>query len=131
MFRRGSTPDNHVRTEIGAVRPNDGAIFDFDLFEELFIRLECVENRPRHQARNISLNHRAVTEGETQSPPLKRNYLSNSQKRHNPLTILFQRSNRLRKVSFLCQAPILIQFRAMERSLFQGQSQRTTRELPR
>ena len=65
LIRRGqSFPDEDIRAEIGAIRPDEGPIFDAQFGEALVAEADLVEDRPGEQRSEVALDDSAIGQGE-------------------------------------------------------------------
>jgi len=71
VFGRHASPDQDIRTKVGAVRPDDGSALDMYGSEQGLVLTDRLNNRPMKKRRNISLDNLAICQGQTQPPSLQ------------------------------------------------------------
>jgi hypothetical protein len=70
-LRRCTTPDQHVRAQVGTVRPDDRPALGANPTETRGVIAHRLEDRPGQQSRYIPLNHRAIGQPQSQAQSLK------------------------------------------------------------
>ena len=66
LFRGKPAPDQHIRAQVGSVRPDDRAAVDPGLLEQGPILEDRHEHRTDEKGCNVALDHRSIGEREAE-----------------------------------------------------------------
>lgn len=127
--RRRSTPDEDVGTQIGAVTPDHRSALSADFSKSLWVLEQIFEDSPAHERTDIPVDHGIIGEVETQTKPLEGLDCANPDESHESVSLL-QGRDRSRQLAPACQPPVLPKGVAVQRSPFEDQGQRASRQLP-
>jgi len=102
-------PDDDVRAEVGAVRPDESTRLDADLAKTSLIGADRFKNGAAEKFRKIALDDRTVRQLETYSVMLEDLDLSDAYQRHrDPPSV--QRRDRVRYLTSLSELPVSPEF---------------------
>jgi len=88
MQRRGSTPDQNIWTQVGAVPPYNGSALNSDIAKHLWISSKLFEHRTAHQLGDIPFNDGIIREAKAKAKAFKRHYLPDTQQAHGGSPLL-------------------------------------------
>ena len=81
-----ATPNQHIRAEVSAVGPDDGAVFDADGSEVLVAVADEIEDRTIEQRRDVALDRRTVRQRQAEAKSIERRHRGDSfQLRHHDI----------------------------------------------
>ena len=83
MQRRGSTPDQNIWAQVGAVPPDNRAAFNTNVAEHLWISSKLFEHRTAYQFGDVPFNNGTIREAKAKAEVPQRANLPDTQQAHS------------------------------------------------